>query len=46
MKKQSIILYFFKWRNQDDKLPKKRYSKEKRSSKVCNLPSPIQQKKE
>ena len=46
MKKQSIILYFFKWRNQDDKLPKKRYSKEKHSSKVCNLPSPIQQKKE
>ena len=45
MKKQSIIFYCFRWRNQDDKLPQKRYSKEKLSTKLCNLPSPIQQKK-
>ena len=44
MKKQSIISYYFKWRNQDDKLPKKRYSKEKLSSKLCNLPYPFRKK--
>ena len=38
-------LVLFRWRNQDDKLSKKRYFKEKRSSKLCNLPSSIQQKK-